>query len=724
MGSSDSTLYPNHGYRILDILPDSPISETDARVMVDFICHEVSGQDDLTLSEKLKKFEGKELELVVYNFISQEKRIVTICPNQNWGGDSLLGCAIRFEDYSDSHKNVFYVADVYPNSPALKAGLVAKSDFIIGTSAGILKSLEDFGRLAKANLGKKIPLVIYRVKENEEGGPGEREILEIEIIPSENWGGKGILGCELLTGAKFIIPAEPTDIDLSHTQSQREELHQNVPKTSILEIEKKPDEVIEYEEFSHEEEPISSAENKQENLIEEIENSKNTPEKEPQYPIEEQKIECAKTVSIITEEEKVANQIQEQQPEVELNDQLQTMSENSILPEEISNKDQEQHTKMSSQISGRISEVSSKKEKKETPEKEKLIEEAKQNTQEHIQVVIHEEIRGTSQEEEKEVPEELHKEVQVEKVGPTAQKEDTKVASEEVKKISESSQEATSLEDQNISQHQTAQEGYTEEMKNSQPEGENNEEAEIIEERIEIVEQEVEEANNQTNLKEDNQSRHEIGLVNDSKKIAINSEEESNDSFKIDEPKRIKAETKLDHAVVEKEIGKNVDVMTPDSSSSTTHLSSKADSPHSQPRSRPRAIPLKECNPFLSTKQNEKEQQFIADLENKDKFLQEIKQKEESKTKVPPKMPVRTREAPHKAPQLPPKPIKTPFTSSASKQPEATKAPVKSLQKPALKSASKEEPKVEKDEDQPFIKKAATLKSMIRKKNQNNNYKI
>ncbi len=109
MGGSDSNLYPNHGYRILDIIPDSPISETDARVMVDFIWHDVSSQEDLTLSERLQKYEGKALELTLYNFISKQKRVVTIYPNKNWGGESLLGWAIRFEDYSEAHKKVFYV---------------------------------------------------------------------------------------------------------------------------------------------------------------------------------------------------------------------------------------------------------------------------------------------------------------------------------------------------------------------------------------------------------------------------------------------------------------------------------------------------------------------------------------------------------------------------------------------------------------------------------------
>ena len=48
MGGSESTsLYPNHGYRIIDIAPGSPISKTNIRKMVDFICYEPENMDDL-----------------------------------------------------------------------------------------------------------------------------------------------------------------------------------------------------------------------------------------------------------------------------------------------------------------------------------------------------------------------------------------------------------------------------------------------------------------------------------------------------------------------------------------------------------------------------------------------------------------------------------------------------------------------------------------------------
>ena len=93
MGGSESSLYPNYGYRVLNIMPNSPISNTNIRRMVDFICYEPKTQEDPTLSEILQYHNDKNLKLTlnIYNFITREKREVTFYPNNEWGGDSLLG---------------------------------------------------------------------------------------------------------------------------------------------------------------------------------------------------------------------------------------------------------------------------------------------------------------------------------------------------------------------------------------------------------------------------------------------------------------------------------------------------------------------------------------------------------------------------------------------------------------------------------------------------------
>lgn len=118
MGGTESSLYPNHGYRILKIATDSPITKTDIQPMLDYICYEPSSENDITFSEIIEKNIEKEMDMVVYNLISQDKRIVKITPSKKWGGPSLLGASIRYEDYSNAHRQVAYVANVYDNSPA------------------------------------------------------------------------------------------------------------------------------------------------------------------------------------------------------------------------------------------------------------------------------------------------------------------------------------------------------------------------------------------------------------------------------------------------------------------------------------------------------------------------------------------------------------------------------------------------------------------------------
>lgn len=94
----------------------------------------------------MEKRKDKEVKLTVYNLISQEKRTVKLTPNTNWEGNGLLGASIRYEDYSQAHRKVAYVSKVYENSPASKAGLIEKTDYILGTLYLELNTLEDLGK--------------------------------------------------------------------------------------------------------------------------------------------------------------------------------------------------------------------------------------------------------------------------------------------------------------------------------------------------------------------------------------------------------------------------------------------------------------------------------------------------------------------------------------------------------------------------------------------------
>ena len=156
------------------------------------------------------------MDFVVYNLISQDKRTVKITPSNTWGGDSLIGASIRYEDYSHAHRSVAYVSNVYENSPASKAGLVAKTDFILGNQFAKLTTLDDIGVLTRANLGREIELSVYSLE--------TKQIRDLSIVPKENWGGNGLLGCELLMGVQFFIPSESTSEEEDDVETLDENL--------------------------------------------------------------------------------------------------------------------------------------------------------------------------------------------------------------------------------------------------------------------------------------------------------------------------------------------------------------------------------------------------------------------------------------------------------------------------------------------------------------------
>lgn len=70
MGGSESSslqspLYPNHGYRIMNIKENSPITKTDIRRMVDFICYEPESETDTSFTEIIseKKEKGESMDI-------------------------------------------------------------------------------------------------------------------------------------------------------------------------------------------------------------------------------------------------------------------------------------------------------------------------------------------------------------------------------------------------------------------------------------------------------------------------------------------------------------------------------------------------------------------------------------------------------------------------------------------------------------------------------------
>jgi len=85
-------------WHVLQVYPNSPASIAGLQPRTDYIV----GTPELLFSDSEDFFtlininEGKPLPLYVYSTITDEVRLITIIPNQKWGGTGSLGCDVGF----------------------------------------------------------------------------------------------------------------------------------------------------------------------------------------------------------------------------------------------------------------------------------------------------------------------------------------------------------------------------------------------------------------------------------------------------------------------------------------------------------------------------------------------------------------------------------------------------------------------------------------------------
>lgn len=115
----------------------------------------------------------------------------------------MLGATIRLESYTDAHNHILAVKDVYLDSPAHEAGLQPFRDFVIGTREIAFKSLDEFAKYVEVNQGTEIRLYLYNVD--------TEKVREVSLTPSRDWGGQGLLGCDVSFGYFNKIPHRAID---------------------------------------------------------------------------------------------------------------------------------------------------------------------------------------------------------------------------------------------------------------------------------------------------------------------------------------------------------------------------------------------------------------------------------------------------------------------------------------------------------------------------------
>ncbi|OMJ89055.1 hypothetical protein SteCoe_8881 [Stentor coeruleus] len=161
MGGSES----RPGYRIMEILNNSPGDKESFQIFLDFIVS-LNGtnliESQLPFQELIKANENCPITLGVLNLLTSEIREVIITPSK-WEGEGLLGINLRYEDSIEASQSIMHITSIRPNSPASNVGLVV-GDYILGSKEAKIKSANDIQTIIYKN--GEITLVIFNKESN------------------------------------------------------------------------------------------------------------------------------------------------------------------------------------------------------------------------------------------------------------------------------------------------------------------------------------------------------------------------------------------------------------------------------------------------------------------------------------------------------------------------------------------------------------------------------
>lgn len=202
MGGATSSLELG-GVRVFKVVPGSPAAEAGLEVFFDFIL-EVNGSklDDnssqQSFAEKIAACENQCAKLTVYNTRSQKEREVAVTPRK-WHGTGLLGATVRYDVVDPAENHGIRVLEVFPNSPAAHAGMVPFQDFLMGTAQVVFHDIDELVEAVTSNINQRMQLYVYNAD--------SEAVREVTLVPNNDWGGEGCIGCDIGTGLLHKIPA-------------------------------------------------------------------------------------------------------------------------------------------------------------------------------------------------------------------------------------------------------------------------------------------------------------------------------------------------------------------------------------------------------------------------------------------------------------------------------------------------------------------------------------
>ncbi|KAK1934253.1 Golgi reassembly-stacking protein 2 [Phytophthora citrophthora] len=203
-GRDDGTLEGGEccGFRVLGIQEQSPASAVGFVSFFDFIL-EANGirldTKDATFMELIAQSEDRPMQLKVFNVKAQTTRDLQLTPSRNWPGKGLLGVTIRFDSYEGAEDQLLHVLDVAESSPAQRAGLKADSDYLLGTPERVFTDPEDLHDEILDALDGSFQCYVYNSIED--------QVRIVSIVPTERWGGDGVLGAEVGHGYLHRLPS-------------------------------------------------------------------------------------------------------------------------------------------------------------------------------------------------------------------------------------------------------------------------------------------------------------------------------------------------------------------------------------------------------------------------------------------------------------------------------------------------------------------------------------
>jgi len=202
MGNNSSIESEKSGYRVLGVQDNSPSAKVGLVSFFDFIVA-ANGiplrQLDTTFIELIKESEDKELPITVYNCKNHSLRELVLVPSKNWPGEGMLGVTIRFDSYHDAEEHLCRVLEVEPDSPAELAGLQPDSDYLLGTPEKVFKDTDVLFDELQENLNRPVEFYCYNSTTD--------QVRVVVIMPSNEWGGQGILGAQIAHGYLHGLPS-------------------------------------------------------------------------------------------------------------------------------------------------------------------------------------------------------------------------------------------------------------------------------------------------------------------------------------------------------------------------------------------------------------------------------------------------------------------------------------------------------------------------------------